>query len=268
MLHNRNPASGEAAVGAAILGRAQAARPPQDGLVVASLPLQRRETSAFTLVELVVSLGVLVMLSLIATQLLNNAATVTTLGHGRMDVDSQAREVLDRMAIDFAKMVKRSDIDYYLKSPGNPQAGNDQIAFYTTSPGYFGTVPAPAPSYTTKSPVTLVAYRIDPNSTWSSYNRMERLGHGLAWNAFSSSWPPIMFLPQTIIGTWGTGPNSVLFPSSEGNSEYEVIGPRFFVLDYFFVGGGHFEPEVIQPPTPGFLVPPPFLSNIPWDTTC
>jgi hypothetical protein len=235
---------------------------------VASLPLQRRETSAFTLVELVVSLGVLVMLSLIATQLLNNAATVTTLGHGRMDVDSQAREVLDRMAIDFAKMVKRSDIDYYLKSPGNPQGGNDQIAFYTTSPGYFGTVPAPAPSYTTKSPVSLVAYRIDPNSTWASYNRMERLGHGLAWNAFSSSWPPIMFLPQTIIGTWGTGPNSVLFPSSEGNSEYEVIGPQVFRFEYYYLVTGQFEPGAIPTPTPTPLATPPFLSNIPWDTTC
>jgi hypothetical protein len=210
---------------------------------------------------------------LLATQLLNNAATITTLGHGRMDVDSQAREVFDRMAIDFAKMVKRSDIDYYLKSPGNPQTGNDQIAFYASSPGYFGTVPAPAPTYTTKSPISLVAYRINPNSTWSSYNRMGRLGHGLAWNAFSSGsastgWPPIMFLPQTITGTW----NSVLFPesisNSESNSEYETIGPQVFRFEYYYLVSGQFEPGAIPTPTPIPTVTPPFLSNIPWDTTC
>jgi hypothetical protein len=157
------------------------------GFLAEALRTTHAAKRAFALAELVVSLGVLVLLALLATQLLNNAATVTTLGHGRMDVDSQAREVLDRMAIDFAKMLKRSDIDYYLKSPGSPQTGNDQIAFYTASPGYFATVPTPAPAYTTKSPISLVAYRINANSTWSSYNRMARLGHGLAWNAFSST---------------------------------------------------------------------------------
>jgi hypothetical protein len=211
----------------------------------------------------------LVLLVFLSAQLLTTTATVTTLGHKQMDADAQARELLDRMAIDFAKMVKRSDIDYYLKSPGSPQTGNDQIAFYTASPGYFGTVPVPAPSYTTKSPVSLVAYRINPNSTWSSYNRMERLGHGLAWNAFSSSWPPIMFLPQTIIGTWGTGPNSVLFPmTSESSSEYEVIGPQVFRFEYYYLVTGQFEPGAIPTPTPMPSATPPFLSNIPWDPTC
>src|SRR5436305_1810873 len=109
------------------------------------LPLQRRGTSAFTLAELVVTIGVLVMLVFLATQLLNSAATVTSLGHKQMDADSQARQLLDRMAIDFAQMVKRSDVDYYLKSNATlplrsvPQVGNDQIAFYSAVPGYYST---------------------------------------------------------------------------------------------------------------------------------
>src|SRR5205814_5625582 len=95
--------------------------------------------AAFTLAELLVSMGVLVLLVFLATQLLNSAATVTILGHKQMDADSQARQVLDRMAVDFAQMVKRSDVDYYLKSSqaGTPdcttcaaQTGNDQIAFF------------------------------------------------------------------------------------------------------------------------------------------
>ena len=49
-------------------------------------------------------------------QLLKSAVTITTLGHKQMDADSQARQLLDRMAIDFAQMVKRSDVDYYVKS--------------------------------------------------------------------------------------------------------------------------------------------------------
>ena len=69
------------------------------------------DQAAFTLAELLVTVGVLVLLVLLATQLLNSAATVTTLGHRQMDADSQATQLFDRMAIDFAQMVKRSDVD-------------------------------------------------------------------------------------------------------------------------------------------------------------
>src|SRR4029453_7216061 len=74
-----------------------------------------RRVDGFTLAELLVSVGVLVLVVLLGRQLLNSAATITILGHKQMDADSQARQVLDRMAIDFAQMVKRSDVDYYLK---------------------------------------------------------------------------------------------------------------------------------------------------------
>jgi Tfp pilus assembly protein FimT len=47
--------------------------------------------AAFTLAELVVTVGVLALLVLLFTQLLNVAANVTTLGHKQMDADSQAR---------------------------------------------------------------------------------------------------------------------------------------------------------------------------------
>src|SRR5215467_1264606 len=128
----------------------------------------RYHKAAFTLVELVVSVGVLVLLVFLATQLLNSAATVTILGHKQMDADSQARQLLDRMAIDFAQMVKRPDVDYYLKSSAaSPlrsvsQPGNDQIAFYSAVPGYYPPTGAP-------SPVSLVAYRVNSDPTSPSY---------------------------------------------------------------------------------------------------
>src|SRR5438034_10928722 len=66
----------------------------------------RRRTNAFTLAELLVTMSVLVLLVFLFTQLINSAATITTLGHKQMDADSQARQLLDRMAVDFAQMVK------------------------------------------------------------------------------------------------------------------------------------------------------------------
>ena len=47
------------------------------------------------------------------------------------------------MAIDFAQLVKRSDVDFWAKgtvapnSVGGAMAGNDQITFYSTVPGYY-----------------------------------------------------------------------------------------------------------------------------------
>src|SRR5215212_9574099 len=70
---------------------------------------------AFTLVELLVSMGVLVLLVLLFTQLFNSAASITTLGHKQMDADSQARQLLDRMSLDFAQLVKRGDVDFFAK---------------------------------------------------------------------------------------------------------------------------------------------------------
>ena len=86
------------------------------------LPLRRR-SRGFTLAELVVTLGVLVVLVLLATQLLKSAATVTTLGHKQMDADSQARQLLDRMTIDFAQLVKRNDLDFFAKGTDRAKLG-------------------------------------------------------------------------------------------------------------------------------------------------
>jgi hypothetical protein len=186
----------------------------------------KRAITGFTLAELLVSVGVLVLLVLLFTQLLNSAATITTLGHKQMGADSQARQVLDRMAIDFAQMVKRSDVDYYLKSPANPQAGNDQIAFYSAVPGYY-------PSSGSQSPVSLVAYRINSLNGTAAFNKLERLGKGLVWNGVSSTDTPVVFLPLTISATWPYATNATADPSSP--SAYETIGPQVFRFEYCYL---------------------------------
>ena len=227
MFNRANLTPVEAAVPAAILGQAQATRPPEDGLAVASLPLQRRGTAGFTLAELLVSIGVLVVLVLLFTQLINSAATVAILGHKRMDADSQARQLLDRMAIDFDQMLKRSDVSYYVKALGNTEAGNDQIAFFSAVPGYYPSSGAP-------SPVSLVAYRVNADPASSSYNKLERLGKGLIWNGVSTTDTPVVFLPVTISTMWPYATDPRL-PDTSSPSAYEVIGPDVFRFEYYYL---------------------------------
>ena len=89
----------------------QAIRLPPHRRIAGFTLKPRGRSRGFTLAELLVTVGVLALLVLLFTQLLNSAASITTLGHKRMDADSQARQLLDRMAIDFAQLVKRSNLD-------------------------------------------------------------------------------------------------------------------------------------------------------------
>ncbi|PYL72664.1 MAG: hypothetical protein DMF26_16015, partial [Verrucomicrobia bacterium] len=192
-------------------------------------------TGGFTLAELVVSMGVLALLIVLASQFFNSAATVTTLGNKQMDADAQARQLLDRMAIDFAQLVKRTDVDLFAKgtvapnSVGGPmngtggQTNNDRIAFFSAVPGYY-----PTGSY--QSPLSLVTYRVNSDSTSSSYDKMERMGKGLLWNAATPTPPPIVFMPLKISDTWPAATSGTLT-----DANYELIGPQVFRFEYCYL---------------------------------
>jgi len=192
--------------------------------------------SAFTIAELLVSIAVLVVLVLLIGRLFSSASAITASGNKRMDADAQLRPLFDRMAVDFSQMVKRSDVDYYLKSPSTTQTGNDQLAFYSSVSGYY-------PSTGSQSPISVVGYRINSTSGSTSFNKFERMSKGLVWNGVSSSDTPVVFLPLTISATWPAATN--------GNSDpdYELIAPYVFRFEYYY------------------LLKNGNLSDRPWDTS-
>lgn len=203
--------------------------------------------SGFTLAELLVSVGVLVILVLLCAQLLNNAASITTRGHKQMDADSQARQLLDRMAIDFAQLMKRSDLDFFGKgttapnSAGGVMTGNDLITFHSAVPGYY----PPGATSGSQSPLSLVAYRVNSSSSSSSYNKMERMGKGLLWNGASASSTPVVFW-TTITSQWPAATSSSL---ADPDGNYEIVGPQVFRFEYCYlrINGG----IAIAPPLDG-----------------
>jgi hypothetical protein len=190
-------------------------------------------------------MGVLVLVVLLFTQLLNNAATITTLGHKLMDADSQARQLLDRMAIDFDQMLKRSDADYFAKRTAAPNSiggtmnGNDQIAFHSAVPGYY-------PSSSNQSPLSLVSYRVH-----SDTNKLERLGKGLVWNGVSTTDTPVVFMPLRITDMW------VYATNQDPNAAYEMIGPDVFRFEYYYLLKG----QAVSGTTYNAV-----LTDTPWDT--
>src|SRR5216110_1974748 len=166
--------------------------------IIASL---RRRAAGFTLAELLVSVLVVVIITVIASQLMSSASAIARTGNKHFDTDTSARIVLDRMALDFAQMVKRTDVDYYVKQKFYKGHGNghgcgqghnndlssDQIAFYSQVPAYN---PDPLTYSSTKqSPISLIAYRVNEGNANNNpaYGRLERMSKGLLWNGVSNN---------------------------------------------------------------------------------
>lgn len=212
--------------------------------------------AAFTLIELLVAVGVLAILLLLITQVVNSTAKTTANGSKRIDSDNEGRAVLDRIAIDIGRMLKRSDVDYYLKSATgsyyvnknghttgknhtkqSTDQGSDQIAFYSQVEGYKPAAPGailyPSGNH---SPISLVSYRIN-NTTY----QLERLGKNLLWNGVANAnganaTQPLLFSPTvpfptalTIATNWPAATNTT------ADSDYEVVGPNVVRFEYYYL---------------------------------
>jgi len=218
-----------------------------------------RTSNAFTLIELLISLAVTALIILMVAQLMTNTAATARTGNKHIDTDTQARAVLDRMAMDFGRMLRRTDVDYYIKAFAgyrNPNAhgkgkklksgeiGNDSMAFFSQVPGLY-----PAGS---QSPLSLVAYRINSNTNSAAYLRLERMGKGLLWNGVSNGTSatspyPIVFTTGQIVasctnkcpctGTTGPwlGPWSAAICNDGVDPDYETVGPGVFRLEYYYL---------------------------------
>jgi hypothetical protein len=215
---------------------------------------------AFTLVEIMLSLAVLLLLVVLFAEMISRATAITRIDSRHVDTDTQARGVLDRISADIGRMLKRTDLDYYVKQPtgynghGNGHAYghkvqtgqpvSDQIAFFCQTPGY------PDSGFTATSPeegtVSLVAYRVnDDDSTQPGYLQLARMSKGLLWNSVSNNSNlnnqgtklPLVFLPQTIAGMgkpWYAAVNSDTSTFSR-DQQYEVIGPDVFRFEYYYL---------------------------------
>ena len=159
----------------------------------------RRAPAAFTLVELLVSMVVLILLVLLVAQLVGGASMTTNLQRQQLDADRQARLVFDRMAADFTGMVRRADVDcsaYQYPNYRNPantgtppqfkRAGNDSILFFAQADSQSTS------TVSSQDGISLVGYRVLDSPTSgtttgagqgkaASY-KLERLGQGFSWS--------------------------------------------------------------------------------------
>jgi hypothetical protein len=163
----------------------------------------------------------------------------SAISSNHLETDARVRLLFERMSADFSHILRRTDIDYSLKSPSNPQTGpaNDQMAFFSEVAGYSDV------SGVQQNSVTLVAYRV--NNTGSA-PCIERLGKALAWSGGTTITStgtiyPLPFLcaagTTTIAAIW---PAATTVPTSSSPSDpaydpdYETLVPNAFRFEYYY----------------------------------
>jgi prepilin-type N-terminal cleavage/methylation domain-containing protein len=123
----------------------------------------------FSLVELLASMSVLLVLTLIIVQLINSSTKATKFSTDKQDSLDQARLSLDLIGVDLASRIKRDELPMdFIKGGGNT---SDQLGFYSQVAAYG----SPAPTRR----ITTVGYRIQKASGGSL--RLERGGLGSNW---------------------------------------------------------------------------------------
>ena len=208
----------------------------------------------FTILELLVSMIVLVLLVMVVAQLTDATARSVKTSGQHMDAESQMRVVFDRMANDFAKMVRRKDADclFYKKATAGTVAGNDAMFFYSEAPAYYDFT---STTRLTKSNVALIGYRINTgNTAYPNTPVLERLGMGLTWDGAVSGTangaPVFLTTPtgsatpdpaSTLVGNWGGNATSTLGTLSGGYSDgvdvgsYHVLGDLVYRMEIQFL---------------------------------
>jgi prepilin-type N-terminal cleavage/methylation domain-containing protein len=142
------------------------------------------QRDAFTLVELLVSMSVLVVLILLVVQITNSASSTATKSDKQITADQQAQIIFSQMATDFSSMVRRRDVDtLFWKN----DAGNDAMFFFTEGQGFFSS------SYVDShlaGELSFTGYRVT-NRTTAAKNGgydlypnhvLDRVSRGLDWS--------------------------------------------------------------------------------------
>jgi prepilin-type N-terminal cleavage/methylation domain-containing protein len=194
-----------------------------------SLPRNRRGTSAFTLIELMVSIAVLGLLGGMVMQLLGSASRLTSNSRKTGDCDTEARFVLDQISADLSRRVRRPDVDAFVAK----LKGDDRLYFFSETPGY-----SPKLALQDRSTVSLVGYRLQaPSNAGGSYI-LQRYARALPWVGTTtetampfvvlSGNPPKPLPATTLAGASATGAGGsfprVLGQDSGEDIYYQTIG--------------------------------------------
>jgi hypothetical protein len=226
----------------------------------------REPGRAFTLVELLVSMAVLILIMIFISRIMSSVSLSTTLSGRHISADDQARTVFDRIAKDFAGIPQRPDVEsLFAKQNGAGVSGgpdpSDKMFFYSEAPAYYNpstTGLFPTSGSDPKSSVALIGYCINTgsNGSWNTGTTpappawcLQRLSKGLTWDGqFPASGPGgVLFLTfqpgsytplagSTMVGnfTGAVGTAPTYNGSGDTPTDYDVLADQVFRMEFLF----------------------------------
>jgi prepilin-type N-terminal cleavage/methylation domain-containing protein len=141
---------------------------------------------AFTLVELLVAISVVLIIGLLVSQMIKTTGDTTRLSNRSIDAAAQVRLAFDRLGLDLAAMLRRADVDFI--ATNQTSAANYALQFFAevASPGI-------EPASNNRG-ISLVAYQVA--------NHQDNRGvDGAARSCLQRSATPI---PWQLPNEWGT----------------------------------------------------------------
>ncbi|PTX97554.1 hypothetical protein DB346_21425 [Verrucomicrobia bacterium LW23] len=203
-----------------------------------------KSLKAFTLIDLMVSMTVISILTLLLLYLFDGASETSSKGGSRIDAETQARQVFDRIAMDIRHLVRRNDVDvaFDKKTATAAAAGNDELAFYSEVRGFA------EPGSPPLRRLSVVGYRMN------DLLQLERGARPLAWDGmrFSPTAAPVLSSPNSLPPVDVAGETS----------KYEVLGDQVLRFEYGFIVSAD---PLATPPRPEPMlsaVPPASLGQI------
>jgi hypothetical protein len=178
-----------------------------------------RETG-FSLIEVLLAAVVLAIFTLLMLRLFDATRVTSVFWGQRMDAETQARIVLDRLAQDFARMIRRPDVDVAI----GRAAGNDRIRFFSQVEGFSDAV-----SPSEARGISVVEYRINEDG------KLERGARALPFAGLVFSPPPDTSSEDVPVRLLD-GPDNLVPAVNQGasGSNFDVLGDQVlrFELGY------------------------------------
>ena len=180
-----------------------------------------RKRSGFTLVEIMVALAVLVIMALAFAQITAMTSSAIHLSNQSVDASAQAYLSFDRMRMDLAALVKRTDADFLAQNPATPVGGGNLLLFLSNiaSSGISSTATGTAANRN----ISMIAYQISTSSDNGGRPCLLRAGKPITWNNAS-----FMGLGATGLPLSFADPSfpSTLLPSATATpSDFDIMAP-------------------------------------------
>ena len=180
---------------------------------------------SFTLIEMLVAMVVLSILALIIAQITNVTYQTIRQSNHLIDASAQTRLACDRIGVDLAGLIKRTDIDFLAQNPINNATDPRILSF-------FSTVSSAGLATSNTRDVSLITYQMVAQPDNNNLTCLTRAGMPVGWTNNTSSTPATVangFIGLTngipLALSYPPAIPSALIPTTNSPSNFDTLAP-------------------------------------------